>query len=253
LKHHALRECSRHKIRKAEYRVTNWGLMHGNGELSGVSASETDLAGHRFDFLSTRTRTTVPPRMRRLVLQGARVPGVPIALHLTPLAANRVLPKPPNKGRERPAHAARVGSGEIGRCDQSIRGRGCGADRPVTTCSSISVVLPSFLMILARGMAIWVGPNVPRSAIASDGHADGRQSACLRDLPKNRLFLAKVTMPYRHFCVIWPSAPCTENRMAAMSSAAMLEYREVRALDVGKCCPVQRSLEPSRHLQYPDE
>ena len=160
MKHHALRECGRHKILKAEYRVTNWGLLHGNGELSGVSASETDLAGHRFDFLSSRTHTTVPPRMRRLVLQGARVPGVPIALHLTPVAANRVLPKPPNKA---------AAPGARGACwfrrdrsmRSSIRGRGCGADRPVTTCSSISVVLPSFSMILARGRRSGSGRTCP--------------------------------------------------------------------------------------------
>ena len=57
----------------------------------------------------------------RLVLQGACVPDVPVAFHLAPDAANRVLAYgAAEQSRERPAHAARVGPGEIGRGDQSI-------------------------------------------------------------------------------------------------------------------------------------
>src|SRR6202043_2595166 len=56
-----------------------------------------------------------------LVLQGARVPIVPIALHLAPDAANRVLPHGAAKqSRKRPAHPARVGPGKIGAGDQRV-------------------------------------------------------------------------------------------------------------------------------------
>ena len=57
----------------------------------------------------------------RLVLQGARIPGIPIALHLAPDAADRVLPHgAAEQSRKRPAHPARVGPGKIGASDQRV-------------------------------------------------------------------------------------------------------------------------------------
>jgi hypothetical protein len=57
----------------------------------------------------------------RLVLQRARVPSAPIALHLAPNSANRVLPHgAAEQSRERPAHPPRVGPGKIGAGDQRI-------------------------------------------------------------------------------------------------------------------------------------
>ena len=57
----------------------------------------------------------------RLVLQGPRVPSVPIAFHLAPDPADRVLPNgAAEQGRERPAHPARVGPGKIGASDQRV-------------------------------------------------------------------------------------------------------------------------------------
>jgi hypothetical protein len=56
-----------------------------------------------------------------LVLQGARVPIVPIAFHLAPNSADRVLPHGAAKqSRKRPAHPARVSPGKIGAGNQRV-------------------------------------------------------------------------------------------------------------------------------------
>src|SRR6202043_187785 len=50
----------------------------------------------------------------RLPGQGAAVPGVPVALHLAPGPAHRVLAdRPAEQGRERPTHSPGIGAGEI--------------------------------------------------------------------------------------------------------------------------------------------
>ena len=57
----------------------------------------------------------------RLVGQRAGVPRVPIALHLAPSPAHRVLAdRAAEQRRERPAHPARVGAGEVHARDQRI-------------------------------------------------------------------------------------------------------------------------------------
>ena len=65
-----------------------------------ATRSEIDVA-FNVAFLSSRTRPIVPsknPSDDQLVLQGARVPGIPIALHLVPNSATVSFPTaPPNK------------------------------------------------------------------------------------------------------------------------------------------------------------
>ena len=57
----------------------------------------------------------------RLVGQGAGIPGLPIALHLAPDPAHRVLAhRPAEHGGERTAHPARVGAGKVAAGDQRV-------------------------------------------------------------------------------------------------------------------------------------
>ena len=59
----------------------------------------------------------------RLLGQRAGVPGVPVALHLAPDPADRVLAdRAAEQGAERPAHPARIGAGEVGAGDQRVGG-----------------------------------------------------------------------------------------------------------------------------------
>ena len=73
----------------------------------------------------------------RFIGQRAGVPGVPVALHLAPHPAHRVLAdRAAEQGRERTAHPARVGAGEIA-CPRSARRRpACAADKPAAPGSS---------------------------------------------------------------------------------------------------------------------
>jgi len=57
----------------------------------------------------------------RFIGQRAGVPGVPIALHLAPDPAHRVLAhRTPKQGTERTAHPARVGASEVGARNQRV-------------------------------------------------------------------------------------------------------------------------------------
>ena len=57
----------------------------------------------------------------RFIGQRAGVPGVPIALHLAPDPAHRVLAhRTPEQGTERTAHPARVGASEVGARNQRV-------------------------------------------------------------------------------------------------------------------------------------
>ena len=57
----------------------------------------------------------------RLVLQGARGPGVPVTFHLAPGPANHIFAHSAFENcRKRTAHTARVGPGQIGARDQSF-------------------------------------------------------------------------------------------------------------------------------------
>ena len=60
----------------------------------------------------------------RLIGERAGVPGIPVALHLPPHPAHRVLAdRAAEQGCERAADPARVGAGEIGRGDQRVGGQ----------------------------------------------------------------------------------------------------------------------------------
>ena len=86
-----------------------------------TTSSEIEVA-----FLSSRTRTTVPSRISRTIGSSASetgVPGIPVALHLAPDPADRILAdRATEQGRQCPPYPARVGAGKIGRGDQRIGG-----------------------------------------------------------------------------------------------------------------------------------
>ncbi len=73
----------------------------------------------------------------RLFGQRAGIPGVPVALHLAPDPAHRVLAdRAAEQGGERAAHPARVGAGKIACRRSARRRRACGADKPAAPGSS---------------------------------------------------------------------------------------------------------------------
>ena len=60
----------------------------------------------------------------RLLGQRAAVPGVPVALHLAPGPAHRVLAdRPAEQGRQRAANPPRIGAGQIAARDQRVGGK----------------------------------------------------------------------------------------------------------------------------------
>ena len=60
----------------------------------------------------------------RLLGQRTGIPGVPVALHFAPSPAHRVLAdRSAEQGRQRSAHPARVGAGEIAAGDQRVGGQ----------------------------------------------------------------------------------------------------------------------------------
>src|SRR5271157_2916276 len=99
----------------------------------------------------------------RLFGQRAGIPRVPIALHLAPGPAHRILAhRTAKQGGERTAHPARVGASQIGARDQCV-----GGQRAALIARNAwlfhSVVLPSRVFSRARGTAISTGPKVPVS------------------------------------------------------------------------------------------
>src|SRR6516165_5310897 len=93
----------------------------------------------------------------------AGIPGIPIAFHLSPYPTHRILADRTAKDRgERPAHPARVGSGQIGARDQRIGLLGSpliGPQRRALPLGCPASVASS----LARGTAISTRPKVPSS------------------------------------------------------------------------------------------
>ena len=100
-----------------------------------TTSSEIEVA-----LRSSRTRTTVPSRIRRTIGSSANerpFQASQSALHLAPHPAHRVLAdRAAKQGGERPTHPPRVGASQIGAGDQCVGRPGCGADKPATPRSS---------------------------------------------------------------------------------------------------------------------
>lgn len=78
-------------------------------------------------FRSSRTRTTMPLRMRRTIGSPAseralQVYPSPFTFRQTPLTVSLPI-VPPNKAEERSAHLARVGAGQVADDNQSVGGQ----------------------------------------------------------------------------------------------------------------------------------
>ena len=78
----------------------------------------------------------------RLVLQGARVPGVPVTFHLAPGPANHIFAHSAFENRrKRTAHTAHVGPGQIGARDQSFGSFRAPLIGALAICSSAPTVI----------------------------------------------------------------------------------------------------------------
>ena len=106
-----------------------------------TTSSEIDVA-----LRSSRTRTTVPSRMRRTIVfvgEITLVPGVPVGLDLAPHAADRVFADgAAEEGRQRTADTTRIATGEIATGDQSfdlLRAPSIGRQRLVLPLGRLAV------------------------------------------------------------------------------------------------------------------
>jgi hypothetical protein len=103
----------------------------------------------------------------RRVLQGARVPGIPVAFHLAPGPANHILAhRAFENRRKRATHAASVGPGQIGARDQSFglfRAPLVGPQRPALPRRRLAVFTDDPGTRDGELIPAAVGPNVPVS------------------------------------------------------------------------------------------
>ena len=113
----------------------------------------------------------------RLVGQRAGIPGVPVALHLAPDSAHRVLAhRAAKQGAKRAAYPARIGAGQIGARDQRVGSERAALIGPQCLALPFRRLAVGSVQPGARHVDLDLAEAFP-SACATGCHADGRLPA----------------------------------------------------------------------------